>query len=68
MKLKNKFLEKLLILLSEEELIECVEIADDHAIEFYRWMLNNDTQDNAEKWFHYTDRDMLNTFKEEKGL
>jgi hypothetical protein len=68
MKLKNKFLEKLLILLSEEELIECVEIADDHAIEFYHWMLNNDTQDNAEKWFHYTDRDMLNTFKEEKGL
>lgn len=68
MKLENKFLGKLLILLSGEELIECVEIADNHAIEFHRWMINNDTQENAEKWFHYTDEDMLNVFKEEKGL
>jgi hypothetical protein len=27
-----------------------------------------DTQENAEKWFGYTDKDMLNIFKKEKGL
>ena len=42
--------------------------ADEFAIEFHRWMLNNDTQENAEKWFHYADEDMLNAFKTEKGL
>jgi hypothetical protein len=43
-------------------------IADDYAIEFYRWMRVNDTQENADKYFHYTDKDMLNAFKEQKGL
>lgn len=47
---------------------ECETIADDYAIAFYNWMRKNDTQENAEKFFHYTDKDMLNVFKEEKGL
>jgi hypothetical protein len=46
----------------------CVDVAEDFAIEFHKWMMLNDTQENAEKWFHYTDKDMLNAFKEEKGL
>jgi hypothetical protein len=25
----------------------------------------NDTQENADKYFHYTDKDMLNAFKED---
>jgi len=68
MTLRRKFSEKLLILLSEDELNECEEIADKHAIQFHRWMKVNDIQENAEKWFHYTDKDMLNAFKREKGL
>jgi hypothetical protein len=43
----------------------CVVIADEYAIDFYKWMRKNDTK---EVYFHYTDRDMLNAFKEEKGL
>jgi len=38
------------------------------AIEFHQWMRVNDTKENAEKYFHYTDKDMLNAFKEEQGL
>jgi hypothetical protein len=38
------------------------------AIEFHRWMRVNETQANSEKYFHYTDKDMLNEFKKEKGL
>ena len=29
---------------------------------FYRWMKENDTADNAEKYFHYSDEDMLNEY------
>lgn len=47
---------------------ECEKIADDHAIEFAEWLLINDTPENAEKWFGYTNKDMLNAFKKEKGL
>jgi hypoxanthine phosphoribosyltransferase len=38
------------------------------AIAFHRWMRKNDTIDNADKYFHFTDKDMLNEFKKEKGL
>ena len=41
---------------------------DNFAIAFHRWMRVNETRENAEKYFHYTDRDMLNAFKEEKEL
>jgi hypothetical protein len=41
---------------------------DKFAIAFHRWMKINDTQANSEKYFHYTDRDMLNEFKKEKKL
>jgi hypothetical protein len=31
-------------------------------------MRQNDTEANAERFFHYTDEDMMNVFKEEMGL
>ena len=40
-----------------------IEERDKFAIEFYRWMAKNDTMENAEKYFHYTHKDMLNEFK-----
>lgn len=43
-------------------------IAEEFAIGFADWLLINDTPENAEKWFGYTNKDMLNAFKEEKGL
>jgi len=38
---------------------------DDFAIKFANWLRKEDTQENAEKYFHYSDKDMLNVFKEE---
>ena len=37
------------------------------AIEFHKWMRENDTLSNAERFFHYTDEDMFNEFLKEKG-
>lgn len=48
--------------------IECEKIADEYAVDFYNWMRKNDTPENAEMWFGYSDQDMLNEFKKEKGL
>ena len=31
-------------------------------INFHKWMLKNDTAENAEKYFHYTDEDMVNEY------
>ena len=32
------------------------------AIEFHRWMMKNDTIENADKYFHWSDEDMYNEF------
>jgi len=41
---------------------------DDFAIGFAKWLRENDTPKNAEKYFGYSDLDMLQEFKKEKGL
>lgn len=40
-------------------------ISDKFAIAFHKWMKINDTQENADKYFHYTDDDMITEFKKE---
>jgi hypothetical protein len=40
-------------------------LADEFALGFYHWMLRNDTMENAEKWFGYSDEDMLEEYKRE---
>lgn len=39
---------------------------DEFAIKFANWLRKEDTPENAEKWFHYSDEDMLNAFKEQQ--
>jgi hypothetical protein len=51
--------------LSESRIEECGEIVDEFVLHFYEWMKQEDTSDNAEKWFGFTDKDMLNEFKEQ---
>ncbi len=46
----------------------CTEIADKFAIEFAKWLRKEDIPWNAEKYFGYTDLDMIKEFKTEKGL
>jgi hypothetical protein len=31
-------------------------------INFHKWMLKNDTAENADKYFHYSDDDMFNEY------
>ena len=40
-------------------------IAEQFAIQFHLWMLQNDTQENAEMFFGYSDEDMMNAFKQQ---
>jgi hypothetical protein len=35
------------------------------AIEFSKWMRENDTPENAERWFGFTDNDMFDAFIDE---
>ncbi len=47
-----------------DKLIESQEkISDDFAIEFANWYRIEDVQENADKYFGYSDKDMLNEFK-----
>ena len=41
------------------------EMEKDRMIEFHKWMIKNDTTQNAEKHFHFTDSDMLNEYYNE---
>ena len=48
-----------------EKIAELKEKQDEFAIKFAYWLRKEDTQENADKWFHYSDNDMLNAFKEQ---
>ena len=37
------------------------------AIEFHRWMMENDTMENADKYFHWSDDDMFKEFLKHKN-
>lgn len=55
-------------MLSDSELNRLEQIADEFAIGFAKWLRENDIPKNAEKYFGYSDLDMLQEFKKEKGL
>ena len=38
-------------------------VCDKYALAFHKWMRENDTPENAETWFGFSDDDMLNAFK-----
>ena len=42
-------------------------IAEQFAIQFHLWMLQNDTPENAEIFFGYSDEDMMEVFKQQLG-
>ena len=49
-----------------EQVDEAVNKVKDQMIGFYKWMQKNDTAENAEQYYHYTDRDMLNEYLKTK--
>lgn len=40
-------------------------IEREQMIDFHNWMRRNDTAENAEQYFHYSDEDMLNEYYNE---
>jgi len=42
---------------------DCTTICENFALNFHNWMRENDTQENAERWFGFSDQDMMNEFK-----
>lgn len=63
----EKLIEDNVNLSEEEKDLHEIAAINKFAIAFHNWMRKNDTSENAEKFFHYTDEDMLNVFKEETG-
>lgn len=55
------------MIVAEKNTVECEQIVDDFAIDFYNWMLKNYTPENAGTFVGYTDKDMLDVFKKEVG-
>ena len=53
----NQSFENLITSLKQEE--------KKQMIGFHRWMLKQDTMDNAEQYFHFTDDDMANEYLRE---
>ena len=52
--------------LSEIQIYEqAKEMEKEQIIEFHKWMIENDTVQNAEKHFHFTDSDMLHEYYNE---
>lgn len=45
---------------------ETYPFSEEDMIEFNEWMKKEDTPENAETYFHYSDKDMLNAFKEQR--
>lgn len=48
--------------------IEHEKIAEEFAIGFSNWYFEKLTVEDASEWFGFSDKDMLNTYKKEKGL
>ena len=52
--------------LSEIQIYEqAKKMEKEQMIEFHKWMIENDTAQNAEKHFHFTDSDMLHEYYNE---
>lgn len=51
--------------IQSEKNAELKEKLDEFTIKFAYWFRKEDTQENAEKYFHFSDTDMLNAFKEQ---
>jgi len=50
----------------EKAASKSAEITEKIAIEFWAWMRENDTPDNAEQYGNYTDKDMFQEFLKTK--
>lgn len=49
----------------EPQLItEVTILAREIAVDFHKWMVDNDTEEQAENWFHFSDNDMFHHFLE----
>jgi hypothetical protein len=53
---------------NEEAASKSAEITEQIAIEFWSWMRENDTPDNAERYGNFTNKDMFQEFIKTRGM
>ena len=46
----------------KKEIEQAKQMEKEQMLGFHKWMKENDTADNAKKYFHYSDEDMLNEY------
>jgi len=52
--------------LTESEFEQSKQMEQEQSIAFHKWMLQNDTEQNAEKYFQYSDENMWHEFLNSK--
>lgn len=63
--LEQKIFEEFKVPISYQVFEQAKQMEKENSIAFFNWMRKNDTMENAERFFHYTDEDMYNVFLEE---
>lgn len=51
-----------------KEIEQAKEMEKLQMIEFHKWVLENDTPENAERYFHFSDTDVLNEYLKAQKL
>ena len=63
--LTNERFERVILI---EQFEQAKEMEKEQMIGFHKWMLENDTPENAERFFHFSDTDMLNEYLKAQKL
>ena len=61
-----KLIEREKLTMAAEVVRQAKQMEKEQLIAFHKWMLQNDTEQNAEKYFHYSDNDMWHEFLNSK--
>jgi hypothetical protein len=61
-----KLIEREKLTMAAEVVRQAKQMEKEQLIAFHKWMLVNDTEQNAEKYFHYTDENMWHEFLNSK--
>ena len=61
-----KLIEREKLTMAAEVVRQAKQMEKEQLIAFHKWMLQNDTEQNTEKYFHYSDEDMWYEFLNSK--
>jgi hypothetical protein len=64
----QKIIDRDKLVMVEYIINQALEKEKEQIINFHKWMLKNDTAENAEQYFHYSDDDMFNEYLKTNNL